>query len=183
MLVDNEYIHGCTAWLCSPAARGALLFICVFWERSGSLQKSSRIAEVWCARLSGAVRERSPPSPLLVVLGMPRPWWRVRGARLGTGLSDSSPCGQGSPRSGPSTGGGLDLAPQGTARCWPWAGAALVLPPEGFPVFKLAEAIPVLIRGPQQSGFAAVSLPTRLRLIHRSTNRASGRAQPIKVKN
>lgn len=105
------------------------------------------------------------------------------GPGLGPGSPTAAPVAKGALGLVLALGGGPDLAPQGTACCWPWAGAALVLPPEGFPVFKLAEAIPVLIRGPQQSGFAAVSLPTRLRLIHRSTNRASGRAQPIKVKN
>lgn len=40
-------------------------------------------------------------------------------------------------------------------------GSAPVLPLEGIPVLKLAEAIPALIQGPQQSGFAAVPLPTR----------------------
>lgn len=46
MLVDNEYIHGCAAWLCSTAARGALLFICVLWALAGGLQKTSQMSEV-----------------------------------------------------------------------------------------------------------------------------------------
>lgn len=55
MLVDNEYIHGCTAWLCSTAAREALLFICVLWALAGGLQKTSQISGVLHDVTRGAV--------------------------------------------------------------------------------------------------------------------------------
>lgn len=42
MLVDNEYIHGCAAWPCLPAAARALLVTCVLgdcWESAENLSE------------------------------------------------------------------------------------------------------------------------------------------------
>lgn len=42
MLVDNEYIHGCAAWSCLPAAARALLVTCVLgdcWECAENLSE------------------------------------------------------------------------------------------------------------------------------------------------
>ena len=62
VLVDNEYIHGCAAWPCSPAAAGAPLVTCVLgtrWEPAENLSKLRRLVGF---TITVILRERSLPA-------------------------------------------------------------------------------------------------------------------------